>query len=435
MNVWRFFSAILLVFTPALAVAQTEFLPEQPALLVDLAPEEAHTSKGSYVQAQLRMTLRLRGRYAYDALAVTLPEIPDAEIITLQRPRTRYLVSYAGAGHVYEAAYAIIPQRSGMLEIPPIRIAGRVKTDGGADLNFDLTSEGFRVQVDPAVEGFAGATWFVADLLEIEESWSHDPADVRMGDVIRREVHIKALGTTGDRMPALEMPRASGATLVDAGRTVQTEVTGTGTIGHLWQLWDIRIDRDTFAEIAPVRMFYWNAETHSEDVVWLPVSRIEALPADQEEIAGKIMEEIRAEYQLQRMFWIELLIVLAAPAIALVLAVLYALIPTRSDLRLSGRLRSTDDPQIALKAVWQWMADLPGHPDTAPGSAMAQELRSGIADLNAATFSNHADPVDTRTVASLCLGEARRRRLSRLKTFLLKLFGHVFGDAKGLRHP
>lgn len=425
-------------FVPVAASAQTEFLPEQPVLVVELAPEEAHTTKGTYVQAQLRMSLRLRGRYAYEALAVTLPEIPDAEIITLQRPRTRYLVSYAGAGHVYEASYAIIPQRSGLLSIPPIRIAGRVRTDAGEDLNFDLTSEGFEVQVDPAVEGFAGGKWFVADLVEISDEWSHDPEDVRVGDVFRREIHIKARGTTGDRMPYLEMPRAAGATLVDAGRTTETEITGSDTIGHLWQSWDIRIDRDTFAEISPVRMFYWNTSTHAEDVVWLPVSRIEPLPADRAAIADEIMTEVRAEYEMQQIYWVELLMILAAPFVLLFGAWIFALVPSRADLRLRRALRRSPTAKQALSDIHDWAtaragkragaASLLTHPDIKP------ELRRMLANLNAAAFSLYRTEIDAKAIAELCLADSRRARLAHLRTVIGALFERVFGTEKPLGH-
>ena len=418
------------------AQAQTEFLPEQPVLTVDLTPQDAHP-KGTYVQAELRMTLRLRGRYAYEALSITLPEIKDAEIITIQRPRTRFLVSYAGAGHVYEAGYAIIPQRSGMLEIPPIRIVGRVKTQAGEDLNFDVANEGFRIQVDPAVEGFSGDAWFVADKVEIFDEWSLPFDDIRVGDIVRREVHIKARGSSGDRMPNLATPRAIGATLVEAGRATETEITGNGTIGHLWQSWDVRIDSDTFAEIAPVRMPWWSTESHAEEIVSLPVTRIEPMPADTQAIADRIMSEVRAEHDLQKMLWFELLLVLVAPLILGVLWCIYTMLPTRSDLRLHRRLHDTSVPSERLAAIADWAiaAKLvsPANPIGELSANSTPELKSTLACLNRQVFSESPDVQNANALAKQCRTHARFRRFSVLNQFSRKLTAAVFGPKNCLK--
>ncbi len=427
---WRIILAIGLSFLLTPATAQTEFLPEQPVLTVDLAPLDAQP-KGTYVQAELRMTLRLRGRYAYEALSITLPDIKDAEVITIQRPRTRFLVSYAGAGHVYEAGYAIIPQHSGMLEIPPIRIVGRVKTDAGEDLNFDVANEGFRIQVDPAVEGFTGDKWFVADEVEISDEWSQPFDDIRVGDVVRREVHIKARGSSGDRMPELAIPRATGATLVDAGRTTETETTGNGTIGHLWQSWDIRIDRETFAEIAPVRLPWWSTESHAEEVVSLPVTRIEPMPADTKAIAAEIMADVRAEHDLQKMLWFELLLALAAPFILCLLWGLYTVLPSRSDLSLQRRLDRAGNAKDQLRAIADWAVAgklaSPANPIGQLTRDAPPELLSKLSDLNRSIFSKAPGKLDSRALCRLCREHARRQRFSQFCQILRRAYNAVFG--------
>lgn len=428
----RFLTAIicLLAFLSGKAIAQTEFLPEQPVLTVDLVPEDALT-KGTYVQAELRLTLRLRGRYAYEALAITLPEIPDAEIITIQRPRTRFLVSYAGAGHVYEAGYAIIPQRSGVLEIPPIRIVGRVRTDKGEDLNFDVANDGFKVQADPAVEGFSGEQWFVSDELEIADSWSHAFDDIRVGDVVRREVHIKARGSSGDRMPPLAMPRAVGATLIDAGRATETEITGNGTIGHLWQSWDIRVDRETFAEIAPVRLPYWNATSHSEEIVSLPVTRIEPLPSDTAAIAASIMADVHAEHELQRVLWFELLIILAAPLILCTLWFIYILLPTRRDLSFGKQLASAPTPKDQIAAVEHWAVTQRLTSRSNPTGELCKQgnadLASALTNLNKSVFSSDTELKPARDLAKLCMSHARSARLRAFRAKLQRPIDAVLG--------
>lgn len=418
----RWLIPILLgVLASPLATAQTAFLPEQPALVVTLVPEEAHQNKGTYVQAQLRMNLRLRGKHAYEALSITLPELPDAEIITLQRPRTRFLDSYAGAGHVYQASYAIIPQRSGELVIPPVRAVGHVTADSGEDLHFDLANDGFRVQVDPAVEGFSGRKWFVADEVEITETWSHAPEEIRVGQVVRHEIHVKARGTTGERIPGLEIPRTSGAIIVDAGNTVETETTVSGTIGHLRQSWNVRIERDDVAEIAPVRLVYWNALTHAEDVAWLPVKQIEPLPADVSALAAKIMEDVQAEHELQRMLWIELLALMAAPFVLVALMYLYAGLPTAKDLRLRTRLGRAASPRDALAAIRDWSS---GNLDTSPKD---RELLKELGTLNAATFSNRRETFPFSGLIRRCLAHARKARVAGVTRRLKSVADAVLG--------
>lgn len=412
---------LLAVLLQSAAHAQAEFLPEQPGLTVNLVPEEAHTSKGTYVHAQLRMSLRLRGRYAFEALSVTLPDIPDAEVIEIQRPRTRFVRSYAGAGYVYDASYAIYPQRSGVLEIPPVRAVGRVTTNAGEDLEFDLSTDGFTVQVDPAVEGFSGKRWFVADEVEISEEWSVPPDAISVGEVVRHVVDVRARGTTGDRMPELEAPRAAGVTIVDAGREVRTEFSGDGTVGHLRQSWAVRMDQDTVGEIAPVRVVFWNARQHAEDIAWLPVRRIEPLPADAAAIAAGIMNQVRADHQLQRVLWIELLAVLAAPFLLIALMYVHALLPSVRDLRLRWTLGRTSSAKEALEAVHAWLGV------NGRASLKDPDLLNEFRTLDAVIFSARQEPFDRTRLGSACLRHARSERVSRFLRRLQRMLESVVG--------
>ena len=401
--------------------AQQRYLPEQPSLVVELLPEETHTGEGTYVHAHLRMNLRLSGRYAYEALEVTLPTIPNSEVIEIQRPRTRFIDTYTGAGHIYEATYSIFPQRSGVLEIPPVRVRGSVETEVGRELHFDLASEGFRVPVDPAVEGFSGNRWFVADAVEISETWTPPIGEIRYGDVVRREVHVKADGTTGGRMPVLETPRATGVTQFDAGHRTKTEKTVSGTIGHLWQSWEVRIDNANFAETAPVRLVFWNAREHAEEIAWIPVRRIEPLPPDTGALASKLMDEAWAEHQLQWTLWLELLVLLAAPFVLLAVLFLHALLPTIRDLVLYFRLGRTAPPREAFEAVqiWSGKADIRASDDS--------ELLNDLRALDAAIFSNTRKAFQGRRLAWRCLRQTRSKRIARYSRRLGTLIDGILG--------
>lgn len=424
LRAWLLLLACVLMTTNA--SAQQRYLPEQPSLVVELVPEETHTGKGTYVHAHLRMSLRLSGRYAYEALNVTLPAIPNSEVIEIQRPRTRFIDTYTGAGHIYEAAYSILPQRSGVLEIPPVRVRGSVETEAGEELHFDLASDGFRVPVDPAIEGFSGSQWFVADAVEISETWSPPIGEIRFGDVVRREVHVKANGTTGGRMPVLATPRATGVTQFDAGRRTKTEKTVSGTIGHLWQSWDVRIDNANFAETAPVRLVYWNARQHAEEIAWIPVRRIEPLPPDTAALAAKLMEEARTEHQFQRTLWLELLAVLAAPFVLLAVMFLYAVLPTIRDLGLYFRLGRAASPREAFEAVrmWSGKAGIQASGDS--------ELLNDLRALDAAIFSGRREEFHGRRLAGRCLRHARRDRVARFSQRLGSMIDGVLGKRTGL---
>ena len=80
-----------------------------PELTVTVTPNAARLSNG-YVDGQIVLKVQLLSRHPFEALDLTMPQIPAAEVIELQRPRTRKVTSYAGPGHVFETSVAIIPR-------------------------------------------------------------------------------------------------------------------------------------------------------------------------------------------------------------------------------------------------------------------------------------------------------------------------------------
>ena len=219
----------------------------------------------------------------------------------------------------------------------------------------------------------------------------------------------------------MQAPRAAGATQFDAGRITKTEKTVDGTIGHVWQSWDVRVDRENYAEIAPVRVVFWNARQHAEEIAWLPVRRIEPLPADAEAIAAEIMEEARADHQLQRVLWLELLAVLAAPFLLIALMYLHALLPSVRDLRLRWTLGRTRSAKAALEAVHAWLgAD-------GKSSPKDPELLNEFRALDAVIFSARQEPFDARRLARTCLRHARRRRVAGFLRRIRRIIEAVVG--------
>jgi hypothetical protein len=250
---------------------------------------EAEVDQSSvYVQSQLIHTFRV-----YEAIDLvdrgrSQLEIPDAVVEELDSAQFQRTID----GRIYrviEVRHAIFPQKSGTLTIPAMSFNGSrlLPRRSFFDRNVETLrrrSSPITVEVKPIPADFPDAPWIPAADLELEESWSALPEDLKVGDSVTRTVTIVAEGIDGSQLPPLEQPEVDGLKVYpDQPKSRNTRamegITGIGinsaallvTEPGRFQLpairipwWDTREDRLRYAKI-PAREL---------------VIRAAALPAD-----------------------------------------------------------------------------------------------------------------------------------------------------------
>lgn len=420
--------ALLLLFVTGSAPRTQELaMPEIPSLTVTVEPAAA-LDGGSYVHGQLVLTVRLVSRHAFEELDLQLAEIVDAEVVQLVRPRTRYVRSYAGDGHVFEVALAVFPNRSGMLVLPGPSVRGTVETADGELRRFADNSPDLEIEVLGIDPGFEDPWWLVSERVDIAETWSKPSDELRVGDVVRREVTVTAFGVTANRMPTIEHGRTQGIVVADAGRTTKTDVTATGVVTSVRRAWDLQVQTDGVAHISPVGVAYWDPSQRIEVKVATPARRIEPLPADRVALAEALLAEARDRHARQGWLAAGLLgmaigLFLLLGAVALIHA-----IPTGADRRLaraSARARSLGE-LYALVRRWEAASRLNLAGPEAPAAYQA---------LVRSLFAERAAPVDRRRLVRDLVRHARRQRIERLWAWFARITAAVLGPRRDLELP
>jgi len=182
--------------------------------LLEMIVDESVT----YVQSQVIVTLRLLsatdlsdyqfGEISTEGLDVVIEGLGDVR---------QYQTRIADRSYVVlEKRFALFPQQSGQLTIPPVlaevRLPARSKLDpfqrGGEIRRF--RSQPLFIDVVPVPAEFNGEYWLPADRVELREQWPGDLSTLVAGEPVTRSLTLVADGLTAAQLPELELKAIDG---------------------------------------------------------------------------------------------------------------------------------------------------------------------------------------------------------------------------------
>ncbi|MCP4300552.1 MAG: protein BatD [Gammaproteobacteria bacterium] len=172
----------------------------------------------AYVQSQIIVTLRLLsatdlsayqfGEISTEGLDVVIEGLGDVHQYQTRIADRSYLV--------LEKRFALFPQQSGELTIPPVLAEVRLRSNsqldpfrrGGEIRRF--RSQPLVIDVVPVPAGFSGDHWLPADRVELREHWSGDLSTLIAGEPVTRSLALVADGLTAAQLPELKLPAIDG---------------------------------------------------------------------------------------------------------------------------------------------------------------------------------------------------------------------------------
>ena len=118
---------------------------------------------------------------------------------------------------VIERNYALFPQHSGTLQLPPLRLEGHLQGDNRS--RFDARFDAFRQQRQlirlrtapveinvtepPTID--AQQPWLPATKFNLEDNWQHTPPTLTVGEPTTRTITTTATGLTAAQLPELKL--------------------------------------------------------------------------------------------------------------------------------------------------------------------------------------------------------------------------------------
>jgi hypothetical protein len=238
----------------------------------------------SYVQAQVLYRIKVYRAVPTRQPALRDPEFGGAEVlIEVAGEERSYDARLNGRTYnVVERVYAVFPQESGEVTISPARFEARVLRDGRITGRKVFESEAQSIRVLPIPEppvDYPDAAWLPAKDLQLRESWSRQPDDLKAGEPITRVISISALGQLETQIPAMEPPEVSGLNVYPDRPELSRQIEPGGIRG---------IRKDQYAIIGvdggvmtlpTLRLPWWDVDAGEWKVAELPEQSISIQPS------------------------------------------------------------------------------------------------------------------------------------------------------------
>lgn len=246
-----------------------------------------------HVQQQVILTLRIEQAVNLEARSLSELQLENAFVVPLEQRSFQRKID-GRPWLVHEVRYAIFPERSGELQIPPQVFTARESQRRRSGINFGLggaqlqrRSEALTLTVLPRPDDYpANATWLPARALELEQSWSADPAHLQVGDSLTRNITLRAEGLLGAQLPPVDFGAPSGLRFYADQPEISDREGAEGVIGER---------RDSAALVASdagewvlpaVEIAWWDTSTETLQVARLPEQRIVVETAAGRQVAG-----------------------------------------------------------------------------------------------------------------------------------------------------
>ncbi len=233
----------------------------------------------AYVQSQLIFTLRLYSAVALVDLNAEPPNVDQAFVEKLSD--TTYEKTINGQRYgVYEVKYAVFPQNSGELTVPPMLFSASIPQQRRRGSFFDnFANQGTPVRLrspeatidileQPAT--FAGQHWLPARDIQLEESWSADPKKLTLGDSITRTIKINAKGLMAEQLPPLQTISIPGVKTYPDQPITENQMTPEGVASTRAESLAILATQPGQFQIPPLRIQWWDTETNTLRETTLP---------------------------------------------------------------------------------------------------------------------------------------------------------------------
>ncbi|WP_370978685.1 BatD family protein [Agaribacterium sp. ZY112] len=183
---------------------------QAPSTLENLMIETIVDKGSAYVQEQLKLSYRLY--YKVSVNDINAEELKLNDAVVKQLESKRYQRTIDGQHYqVIEINYAILPQRSGTLVIPPLDWQIDVLQGGRSRALFGSFSrtQAYKLRSGEKVirirsipdEFPADAQWLPARSVELSQRWSSSPLEFKLGTPITREISLKVSGLESAQLP------------------------------------------------------------------------------------------------------------------------------------------------------------------------------------------------------------------------------------------
>lgn len=266
--------------------AAPELAPgEVPPVFIEL---ELEPGEGPYyVHAQMSLKVRIYYQQNLTEAAINPPAPEQASVRLLDE--VPYQADRNGNRFkVLERRYAIFPERSGEMVIPPMQLTGRL-IERPADRLWQPTVRGRRVRVEseplaleiqPRPADFNGDYWLPARRIELAQSIT-DGDSIRVGEPVTRTVLMDAVGLEEHMLEEPVWPEMENVRVYPDQPQGISRDDGEWVLGHREFRYAVVPETEGDLVLPEIRVHWWDTVADRERVAVLPEHRVTVLPPEQ----------------------------------------------------------------------------------------------------------------------------------------------------------
>jgi hypothetical protein len=239
-----------------------------------------------YVQSQVILTMRLLSATDISAYQFGDIDLQDQDLVIEPLGDVRqYQTRIADRSYlVLEKQFALFPQRSGQLDIPPVLAEVRLRSSSSFDpFNNGGKIRRFRSQpvvidVAPIPAGFNGGYWLPADRVELREQWPADLEGLVAGEPITRSLVLIADGLTAAQLPEIEFQAITGIKQYPDQPVLKNSRSSTGISSQRLQKVALIPSAAGIYRVPEISVNWWNRATGKMETARLPARKLVVAP-------------------------------------------------------------------------------------------------------------------------------------------------------------
>jgi BatD DUF11 like domain len=266
----------------------------QPSALASLPHDEyvlelSVNRSEVHVQSQVILTMRLLS--ATDIATYQFGKIPAQDLDLVIEPLgdlRQYQTRIADRSYlVLEQQFALFPQRSGQLDIPPVVAEVRLRSRSAIDpFNSGGEVHRFRSQplvinVKPIPAQFDGDYWLPADRVELREQWPADLTGLVAGEPVTRSIVLIADGLTAAQLPEIELRAIDGIKQYPDQPVLQDRRSSKGISAQRAQKVALIPGSPGVYLVPEISINWWNRATGRLETATLPARELMVAPGVQ----------------------------------------------------------------------------------------------------------------------------------------------------------
>ena len=241
--------------------------------------------RAPYVQQQVHLTVKLY--FAVNLSDGSLNE-PLAEGMVVRKlgQDANYTAEVAGRRYrVLERHYALLPEKSGALSLPPIGFRGHAVDPGDINSFFSrgrsvaARSEPITLDVRPRPAASGSDAWLPAHAISLTADGIDAATTAKVGEPLTMTLHLKAQGLGFEQLPELKLPTIEGADVYPDKATTQNRDDGEWLYGERERKFAIVPNRSGTLILPAISVDWWDTAHDRAETAQVPARTVQVQAA------------------------------------------------------------------------------------------------------------------------------------------------------------